>query len=110
MSIYDGFLQNSKAIIYFKGKNGAHWKLQPVAVDSSMRVELQWAVDSAGNGLFKTPPLSTAPERMRSAISRLPGLQSSRQWFDIRGRFMRGNRESGIYIDPGSGVETLRLR
>jgi hypothetical protein len=73
------------AIFYIECPGPRHLKLQ-VAGRSSDTVFVRWAVDSAGNGLFRVSPTPVRETRLSAREAR--GPSSCLRQYDIRGRVL----------------------
>jgi hypothetical protein len=72
---------------------------------------VRWAVDSAGNGLFKTGATPTAAPRAQRASSAAPArTPSAPALFDLRGRRVRGALPPGIYAQTSAAGAVRLLR
>jgi hypothetical protein len=108
-------LANAKTIIYLRTRGDRTFKLQFQAISttidsatcSSQRtyydlpesLYVQWAADSAGNGIFQpTTSVRPAQKRIQAALSQLVQVTNS-CWCDILGRRAYPSKP-GIFINP----------
>jgi len=90
-----GYVSDWNAIFYIECPGPRHLKLQ-VAGRSSDTVFVRWAVDSAGNGLFRTAPVAVKQPSVRTVQA--AGSPANQQVFDLRGGLLTSRHRSGVAV------------